>query len=93
MKAQIASKLEMARDASIAALEIWAEENRAVAEVYAADPRVIVHTRELLRVASSAPGQPAALLTSPAQRSLRELMAPIVIMRRAPSPCWTDAAS
>lgn len=78
MKAQIASKLETVRDASIAALEIWAEENRAVADVFSLDPRVRKHVRELLRVARSAENPREALMASPTQESLRRHLAGIV---------------
>jgi hypothetical protein len=78
MKAEIASHLETVRNSSVTALEIWADENKAVVNVFAADPEVLRLGKELLRVARTSENPAQALIESPAQAELRARMAPVV---------------
>jgi hypothetical protein len=73
MKEQLTSKLETIRDAEVAAIRLWAEENKAVARAHVENPVVRELILELLRVARGARDPGKALATSPALAELQEL--------------------
>jgi hypothetical protein len=78
MKDDIATQLETVRDATIAALELWSEEARAVAAVHGARSEIRDAARELVQVARRSEDPREALRTSPIQTSLRALLDPMV---------------
>ena len=78
MKQELASLLQTVLNAEVAALQVWVEENTAVADVAAADERVRGAALELLAVGTSAADPRDALLAAPAQQRLREILAPAV---------------
>ena len=75
LKARIATELETTRDTSVSALQIWAQENMAVAKVHASRASVREATASLLALERQGGDLRAALLASPAQASLRARMA------------------
>jgi hypothetical protein len=74
MKAQLRDKLETILNADVAALRIWIEENKAVAEVHATDPRVRELVFQLLDVATKSDAPREALLAAPALGEVRALL-------------------
>jgi hypothetical protein len=78
MKAEISSNLETVRNSSVAALEIWAEENAAVVNVFSADPEVQRLGLELLSIARRSEKPAEALAESPALAALRKRLAPVL---------------
>jgi hypothetical protein len=78
MMAELGDSLQTILRADVAALQIWVDENKAIAAVGADDPRVEKAAERLLAVAHSS-GEPRdALLAAPAQAELRALLAPSV---------------
>jgi len=74
---QMQSEVESRLAAAYAALEIWTHENSATAQVLAQDPRIRERVTALVRLARSQDEPLAALLASPLQKELQQIMAPV----------------
>jgi hypothetical protein len=72
MQTQLASQLQATLDANVAALRIWAADQKAAALAHATDPALEALAGELGEVARRAEEPRAALLASPAQRALSD---------------------
>jgi C4-dicarboxylate-specific signal transduction histidine kinase len=78
MRGRLEASLQTTLLSSASALGQWLDDQAALAEVMAADPRVREDVQELIAVSRRTAGDPAALKAAPAQARLREVLAPVV---------------
>ena len=78
MEEHVRLQLQTTLDTSLAALDIWVSENKAVSHLHASDPRVVAALEALAERARETGESAEALRSAPEHQALNELMAAVV---------------